>query len=323
MDAIWQFEIWINVFFQQLGTWLLLPMKAISFLGQEEFFLLVMPAIYWCVNARNGLRLGLMLMATTCVSGWLKLAFHHPRPYWLDQRVSALATEASFGMPSGHSQSAMAMWGYLSRIYRRNKTILSLAVAVIFLTGLSRIYLGVHFLDQVVVGWLVGAVLIWLFVHYETALLRLVHKLVYYQLVAVIFAITLGMIGVNFLLTSAAGEVPVAWQVTALTASDEPIDPLDSSGIISLAGTSMGLAAGAAWDWRKNGQPVTKGTPRQKIYRYLLGLAGLAAVYLGLKLIFPDSIDFLGLALRYVRYATVGLWVTLIAPSLFRRLRLV
>ncbi len=323
MDVLWQFEILINVFFQHLGNWLLLPMKAISFLGQEEFFLVVMPAIYWCVDSRNGLRLGLMLMATTCVNGWLKLAFHHPRPYWLDQRVSALATEASFGMPSGHSQSAIAMWGYLSRIYRQNKTILYLAAGVIFLTGISRIYLGVHFLDQVVVGWLVGAALIWFFVHYEAALLRLVHKLALVQLIAGIFLISMGMIGVNFMLASAAGAVPVEWQVAALTASDAPIDPLDTSGIISLAGTSMGLAAGAAWDWRKNGQPATKGAPLQKIFRYLLGLAGLAAVYVGLKLIFPDSIDLLGLALRYVRYAMVGLWVTVFAPSLFRRLRLV
>ena len=114
-------------------------MKGISSLGQAEFFLLVIPAIYWCVDSKNGLRLGLMLMVTSSVNGLLKLVFQQPRPFWLDNSVAALTTEPSFGMPSGHSQNAMAIWGYLSRVYRQYKWLLPVVVGVIILTGVSRI----------------------------------------------------------------------------------------------------------------------------------------------------------------------------------------
>ena len=145
MEAVWQFEIIINIFFQHLGAWLLLPMKGVSFLGRPEFFLLVIPAFYWCFDSRNGLRLGMMLMATASVNLLLKLVFQSPRPYWIDRRVEAFAIEVNFGMPSGHSQIAMAMWGYLSRLYAQVKWLFIVATAIILLTGVSRIYLGVHF----------------------------------------------------------------------------------------------------------------------------------------------------------------------------------
>ena len=57
MDALMQFEILITLFFQHLGTWLALPFKAVTFLGTEEFYLLVLPALYWCVDATVGFRM--------------------------------------------------------------------------------------------------------------------------------------------------------------------------------------------------------------------------------------------------------------------------
>ena len=41
----------INAAFQSLGGWLAGPMKFFSFLGSEDFFLLALPLVYWCLDA--------------------------------------------------------------------------------------------------------------------------------------------------------------------------------------------------------------------------------------------------------------------------------
>jgi len=58
------------------------------------------------------------------------------------------------------------------------------------------------------------------------------------------------------------------------------------------------------------------------IVRYLLGMAGLAILYIGLKLILPEEPEFLGLVLRFFRYALVGFWVTAGAPIIFKKLKI-
>jgi membrane-associated phospholipid phosphatase len=145
-------------------------MMFFSFLGSEQFFLLIAPAIYWCINAQIGLRLGIFLALTAGVNSILKLIFHGPRPYWYDPRVIALAGESSFGVPSGHSQSAVVVWGSLAASIGKRWLGL-LAGVLIILIGLSRMYLGVHFPLDVLAGWLIGLLLLWILIKIEPPVL--------------------------------------------------------------------------------------------------------------------------------------------------------
>jgi membrane-associated phospholipid phosphatase len=323
MDMIWQIEIAITLFFQALGHWLTLPMQAISFLGQEEFFLVMMPAIYWCMDAGMGLRLGIMLIATNSLSCWLKVVIQWPRPYWVDHRVAALAIEPTFGMPSGHSQSAVAMWGLFAQL-RGSKRWWILAIVIAGLTGLSRIYLGVHFLDQVLVGWLVGALLIWLYVRLEERLLVWVRRLSMSSLMLLSLVASLLIVALTYGLNLGARAVPQEWIVNASAAApNTPFVPFDTGPMVAMAGVMLGLGAGAAWDWCKHG-PIKMSLPWQKrILRYLLGITGLLVIYYGLKLVLPGGQDLVGMSLRYVRYTLIGLWVTAAAPAVFRRVSLI
>ncbi len=56
--------------------------------------------------------------------------------------------------------------------------------------------------------------------------------------------------------------------------------------------------------------------------RLLLGLAVLALIYVGGKLLSPDQVAELYALVRFLRYAIVGAWVSLGAPWLFSRLKL-
>lgn len=94
------------------------------------------------------------------------LSMHFLKSYFQRERplnIAYYTTEATFSFPSGHATSAMALMGllcYFCLINIRNKPariiLFSLGILYIFLIGLSRIYLGVHFLTDVGAGFLVG-----------------------------------------------------------------------------------------------------------------------------------------------------------------------
>lgn len=116
---------------------------------------------------------GLVLVAglSSLLDSPIKFAVNRPRP--AVALVQVFATEHGSGFPSGHALFAAVVLGFLAylaatRLRRRSLRTLSFAalLILILLTGTSRIYLGVHWLSDVLGGYLVGAVflaaLIWL-----------------------------------------------------------------------------------------------------------------------------------------------------------------
>ncbi|MEI7750052.1 MAG: LssY C-terminal domain-containing protein [Candidatus Moraniibacteriota bacterium] len=92
-----------------------------------------------------------------------KRIIHRPRP------SIAYYIEPSFSFPSGHAALSVALYGFIAYVLlrctkrKRYRTlILFSALAVIFAVGLSRLYLGVHFLSDVWGGYLLGA--LWLII---------------------------------------------------------------------------------------------------------------------------------------------------------------
>lgn len=324
--TFWQ-EFWgipIILWLQGLGGVLTPIMRAVTFLGNEEFYLLMMPAILWCLHAGLGLRIGFILLTSSSLNGIFKLLFGLPRPFWASAKVEALAEGSTFGLPSGHAQNAMAIWGRAAA-WVRNTPARAVLTALIFLIGLSRIYLGVHFPSDVLAGWFVGGLILIGFLRLERVVIeRLRRSEVLGQILAAGFASLLLLgIGLSVYSTTAGRAVPQSWADRASQAfPDEPsIDPQDLGDIVSSSGTLLGVGVGAAlllsWGGFHAGGPWGK-----RALRYFLGAAGIAAIYYGLKLVFPSGEAFLPQALRYVRYALVGFWASYLAPRLFVALRL-
>ncbi len=306
---------------QGLGGWLLVPAQALSFLGTEQFFLVVLPALYWCLDQALGLQVGVILLLSTSFNEAIKLAIHGPRPYWYSPKVKALSTETTFGAPSGHAQTAMSVWGIIASGIKR-KWAWAVAGVLAFLIGLSRIYLGVHFPHDVLLGWLIGGLLLWLVLRLWRPVAAWVGKrpLGGQVLTAFLASLVLILIGlVPFLwLTLSRWQPPQAWAAYAGQA-------VTLSGVMTTAGIFFGLLAGLAW-FNKLGGFSTAGPLWKRIVRYVLGLAGVLVFYVGLDMLFglivPDGESLLPYILRYIRYALVGGWVSLGAPWLFLRLKL-
>jgi undecaprenyl-diphosphatase len=90
----------------------------------------------------------------------LKLAFERPRP----DLVPHLSHVATASFPSGHSMMAAVVYltlgVLLARVEPRRRTkafVLSVAVILTLLVGVSRVYLGVHWPTDVLAGWSIGA----------------------------------------------------------------------------------------------------------------------------------------------------------------------
>ena len=312
------------IFLQGLGDWLIPIMEGITFLGDEEFYLLLAPIVYWCLDSTTGVRMGLILMVSGCLNHIVKLAFHAPRPYWISTSVQAFDSETSFGIPSGHAQNSVAVWGSLAYWQRKPWAWIG-AIALMFLIGISRLFVGVHFPTDTLLGWGIGLVVLWGYLRIEPHAQTWLWKRSLKEQVLLALGASLLTILVSFLVRFALGDwqVPSQWIQTAAAAlpDAEPIAPLAQSGIVSNAAAFFGLAAGALW-MRHRGGFSTRGPSWQLAARYFLGVAGVLLVWRGLAMIFPGGENFVGYLFRYIRYTLIGIWVTGVAPWLFIRFKL-
>lgn len=113
---------------------------------------------------RGRWRDGLVLLSATSgaavLNAVLKLLIHRPRPDFLEP----LAYAGGYSFPSGHSASAAAFYmtlgllaaGWVRRWETRVYVLLASVFAVV-LIGFSRLYLGVHYLSDVLAGYALGA----------------------------------------------------------------------------------------------------------------------------------------------------------------------
>ncbi|MHC1784039.1 MAG: phosphatase PAP2 family protein [Anaerolineaceae bacterium] len=300
-------------------------MKIFTLMGQEDFFIVAIVVIYWIFDRRVGLRIGILLLISNGVNSILKLAFHAPRPFWLDTSVQAMADEPSFGFPSGHTQNATSTWGGLLLPMKRAWAIVAFCVIVI-LVAISRFYLGMHFLIDAVGGLVFGLLTVALYMKFENKIDAWISRRSLKQLLlaallcSLIFILLFGVVQIFM----GGWQVPAEWKSNALTGWPEnPINPLSIRNLIKSAGTILGMLTGAAWIDRKYPGYSIRGTASQKWQRLALGLAGLLVIYAGLGMVISKDSSLLPITLTYIRFALVGLWVTGLAPYLFIKTRLV
>jgi hypothetical protein len=196
-------------------------------------------------------------------------------------------------------------------------------LVLVFLIGLSRAYLGVHFPHSLLLGWVVGALILWAFLRWEARVSHWLRERGLGQQVLVAFLASLALLGVSAvsLLSLGDWQVPAAWAQNVLAATGEAIDPLTPKYAFTSAGVLFGMGAGAGWLARAGGF-LADGPARKRLARYLLGMVGLLVLWFGLDALLPEDAGALSLVLRYLSAALAGVWVSAIAPALFLRLNL-
>ena len=169
--------------------------NTISFLGEEYIFIALMGFVYWTYDKKFGEFLGLSLAATAVLNNTLKEIFDAPRPFTeYPDRVNNLRPSTSSGhsFPSGHTQ-IFSTFLYAAAFYLKKKWVYIVVSILVVLMMMSRIYLGVHYLEDVVVAALLGLLLGYTFYYYFNKInsnQELLHK-VYIIIVIIALPITL------------------------------------------------------------------------------------------------------------------------------------
>lgn len=280
------------------NDWLEAIFKFFTSLGYEEFYLFLLPFVYWCLDKRTGIGLGYLSLLSVWVNDVVKYLFCIPRPS--DPRIKTPLPETSPSFPSGHSQSAVTNWGYLA-LRVRNWAFTVLAILLILGISFSRIVLGVHYPQDVLGGWAIGLILLLLYAWLAPPIGRWVARQGSALQLLLAFAIPTLLIFLHPADTD--GLYPAEGSITPMSA---------------LAGFGVGLVmerarvrfqAGGIW-WRRG-------------LRFLLGLAIVGLLYAGPGLILPDDMPYgLDAVLRFVRYGLLGWTVAFFCPWLFVRLGL-
>lgn len=132
-------------------------MLLITHLGEETAFLAAALIVFWCLDKNRGYYLMGVGFCGTILNQFLKLLCKVPRPWVKDPNfhpVEAAIPEATgYSFPSGHSQSAVGVFGALAMSTKR-KALRIVCIVPAVLVPFSRMYLGVHTPQDVLVGGL-------------------------------------------------------------------------------------------------------------------------------------------------------------------------
>lgn len=138
-----------------------------SFMGVEMVLVLLVALLVWFAWTRRWGAAVMLLLVTggaSLLNDVLKLSFQRPRPAPVLDRFSTLIPGQTWSFPSGHAMVSAAFYFFLAYLSWRvltgwRQALLTTGILVlVLLIGLSRLYLGVHYLTDVIAGYCAGAV---------------------------------------------------------------------------------------------------------------------------------------------------------------------
>ena len=320
-----EFVIWL----QKNGAPLHWPLRALSDLGPSTALNALLAGLYWCWDGAAMRRVWFAHLTCSWLAGVSKLVFLAPRPYWVNPEIQALSRSKGFGMPSGHALVATAVWGELARQWNRGG-MRFLFVGVVFGVGISRVYLGVHSVSQVLAGGLTGLLFLYLSPMLEARTTpRFLRLGLRGQLLALWLASLAACVvacGIRWL--ASGFELPEEWVSTALEKrpQDGRIHPFSLHSPFLLAGMGFGFFGGhrvlAVWKRDRKARGW-----RDRALRFLIGGALLGPYGLAIRPLLrgegmADWPLAAALAADYLHGLATGALVSLAVPLLFHRLKL-
>ena len=265
-----------------------------TWLGYVTFFLIALPLTYWLWDRTKAMRLVVIIAITAVLNGWLKDLWQDPRPdikYALDPRVGE-----SFGRPSGHAQVAFAMWMWIAYEIKRSW---AWAAAIVIVAGvcMSRLYLGVHDIDDVLTGLALGVIGLLLFVWMQSSTFAPIRSLPTVAHIAII-----AVIGVILFMTWPNGH--------------------HANGTVGVLVLLGGWLIGADIDHRlAPNEPVLPNW----IGRIVIGVVGIVVLFVFRKLM-TEGVALAGITGtvgEYIITFATGFYMTGLAPIGFRAVKLV
>jgi membrane-associated phospholipid phosphatase len=257
---------------------------AVSLLGDSRLIFILVVALFWFVARRRPYEIIAATLIGSAIGSILKLTVDFPRPADPNLILHAIATSPSF--PSGHVILATCFWGTLAW-YRWIPH--WGAALIVGLVATSRMYLGVHFVGDVVVGAAIGIVWLVLFHRFAVPHLRRIDTVVLSRAAAVVLC-------GSVLVLPVASAFPFGWEILG-----------------GLAGAGVALML---LESRVRFEPGPVGLPWQAA-KLGIGLSGVAT-FIGLDLVLPREV----IATDLILFFCAGVWALYVTPLILQRLGL-
>lgn len=278
----------ITTFFRDLLPWAGGFFSIVTELGGELFLISVLLIGFWAYRKREAMVITLILIVSILTNYWLKYVIGNPRPpasYWYGD-VDA----TNYSTPSGHAQNAGTLYSWLGA---KVKTwwVMITSIILMFLIGISRVYLGVHFLGDVLLGWAIGIAIGLVAFYFEPQISEFTSRSRTEYWYLLLFFIGIIMLVVGSIL---------------------PYPPGDNFG--AYGGLTIGAAVAFPLESRYVNFDLEVGVSRL-LARVVIGLVLVIGLMLGLSPILPTAEIWLR-TLRYFIVAFIGIFLW---PLIFKK----
>ncbi|MDR2957737.1 MAG: phosphatase PAP2 family protein, partial [Coriobacteriales bacterium] len=265
----------------------------ITVLGEETVVITLLCLVYWCADKHSAYLVGLTFFISGLLVQGMKIGFRIDRPWIIDPSLkpveSAIPAATGYSFPSGHTQSAVALFGSMAMRLKRISVKIA-CIVIIILVAFSRMYLGVHTLLDVGVSLIITALVV-----------VIISKLLSGESVDKKRA--------QFLAVSVVVCSIIVIVVASLFYSSGTIEQAYLTDCLKAAGASIGFAIGMYIERIYIDFSVKTRGIQWQVVKYAIGITGVLLIKEGLKLVFGT-----GLVIDTVRYFLISTWVSVFFP---------
>jgi len=267
-------------------------------LGEETVGIVVLCLIFWCISKRVAYGIGVAFFLSSLSVQGAKILFRIDRPWIADPTLSpvpsALAHATGYSFPSGHTQSATALFGALGAQVKP-WPIKAVLFALPVLVAFSRMYLGVHTLLDVSVSLVISALFILLAVKLLVSEKADKKRDFTVSLIIALYAVVMAIIAMALYSNGTIAHNYVA-------------------DCFKAAGASIGFATGMFVERTYINFSVKSKNIIFQALKFVIGLAGVIAIQEGLKPIIGST-----LIADMSRYFLMLTWITVLYPLIIKR----
>jgi len=283
--------------------------QLITELGSDIAFIMIIAILFMVYDKRFAKNLAFNLLLTVYLNNFIKGIFQDPRPDTnIDPSEEYGYVETDYGFPSGHTQSAVTVWGYIAYEFKNKPKpyIVPIILSVlIFLISISRMIIGVHDLEDVIGGYVIGICFLIAFIHLEPIVAPKINELSLNVKLIIAVLVSILLFAIAELLFPTAGLDLV---------KNAPLYA-DAGDFGTVTGAMLGVSVGYLLENEYVKYEPSELNNKQKTINLFIGIILLLITYFGLGLIIRGNV-----VLRFIRYALVTFILIFIIPLIFTKI---